>query len=156
MATGMPELLMGLSDEEARRLLGLGQPVHLLPHEQLFGLGASAESIYVIRRGRVVLTLPMQVAGLEEEMLVEERGEGQAVGWSALIPPYRFTLRASALLDTEVLALRRRALLEHFEACPAIGYRVLSNLAAVMGQRLQLFQTMWAREVQRAVQIQSA
>jgi CRP-like cAMP-binding protein len=151
----MPELLMGLPDEEARQLVALGRLLHLRPHEELFGLGVVAESIYVIRRGRVALTLPMQVGGREEDVLVEERGEGQAVGWSALIPPHRFTLRASALLDTEVLALGRHALLEHFESCPSTGYHVLSNLAAVMGQRLQLFQTMWVREVQRVVQLRS-
>jgi CRP-like cAMP-binding protein len=151
----MPELLMGLSDEEATRLVMLGRQLHLRPHEELFGLGVVAESIYVIRHGRVALTLPVQVGGREEDVLVEERGEGQAVGWSALIPPHRFTLRASALLDTEVLALRRQVLLEHFESCPSIGYRVLSNLAAVIGQRLQLFQTMWVREVQRVVQLGS-
>jgi len=78
------------------------------------------------------------------------------VGWSALIPPYRFTLTATAPLETEVLALSREALREHFEAHPALGYAVSLNLASVIGQRLQLFQTMWLRGMQRMVELRCA
>ena len=43
--------------------------------------------------------------GREEDVLIEEREAGQTLGWSALIPPHRFTLKATAPLDTDVLAL---------------------------------------------------
>ena len=52
---------------------------------------------------------------------MEERVPGQTVGWSALIPPYRFTLTATAPLETEVIALSREALRAHFAADPAVG-----------------------------------
>jgi hypothetical protein len=87
---------------------------------------------------------------------VEERVPGQTVGWSALIPPYRFTLTATAPLETEVLAFSRDALREHFAARPLTGYTVSNNLASVIGERLQLFQTMWVREIQRMVEARCA
>jgi hypothetical protein len=52
-----------------------------------------------------------------------------------------------------VLALGRAALLEHFAARPALGYAVALNVAAIVGQRLQVFQAMWLREIQRVVQM---
>jgi hypothetical protein len=78
------------------------------------------------------------------------------VGWSALIPPYHFTLSAAASLDTEVIALPQKALGEYMAAHPAVGCKIALNLAVVIGHRLQLFQTMWLREMERTVQAHSA
>ncbi len=150
------DLLNGLSEEDATRLLALAKRTTLTSGTELFHLGDDAESIYLIGRGRLRLTLPMQVRNQEEDVLVEERSAGQTVGWSAVIPPYRFTLTATAPLETEVLALSRGALLEHFAANPKAGYTVSMNLASVIGERLQTFQTMWVREIQRMVEARCA
>ena len=150
------DLLNGLSEEDAGRVLALAKRTILTSGAELFHLGDQSDNIYLISRGRLRLTLPMQVRNQEEDVLVEERAPGQTVGWSALIPPYRFTLTATAPLETEVLALSRQALSEHFAAWPNAGYAVSMNLASVIGERLQLFQTMWVREVQRMVEARCA
>ena len=150
------DLWNGLSDEEAGLLLALGKRTILTGGAELFHLGDPAEHIYVIARGRLRLTLPMQVRDHKQDFLVEERAPGQTVGWSALIPPYRFTLTATAPLETEVLAFSRDALREHFAARPLAGYTLSMNLASVIGERLQTFQTMWVREIQRMVEARCA
>ena len=150
------DLLKGLPPAEAERVLALGKRTLLTTGAELFHLGDAADSIYLIRRGRLRLTLPMQVRSREEDIMVEERSSGQTVGWSALIPPYRFTLTAAAPLETEVIALSREALNTYLAAHPDTGYAVLLNLASVIGQRLQLFQAMWLREVQRMVELRCA
>ena len=155
-ATVKADLLEGLTDEDGDRVLALGRRILLASGGELFHLGDQAESIYVILQGRLRLTLPMQVRNHEEDVMVEERAPGQTVGWSALIPPYRFTLTATAPLETEVLALSRDALNAHFAANPKIGHAVSMNLASVIGERLQLFQTMWVREIQRMVEARCA
>jgi CRP-like cAMP-binding protein len=156
MTTTQPDLLRGLADDEAALVMALGSRISLQSGGELFRLGAPAESVFVIERGRIALTLPIQVGGREENILVEERVTGQTVGWSGLIPPHRFTLGATAPLETEVVALPRAALLDYFAAHPAAGYLVTRNLAAVVGQRLQVFQAMWLREMQRVVALRSA
>jgi CRP-like cAMP-binding protein len=150
------DLLQGLEPAEAGRVLALGESRVLAPGEELFHLGDAAESIYVVVRGRLRLTLPMQVRSREEDVMVEERSAGQTIGWSALIPPYRFTLTAAAPLETEVLALRREVLEGYFAAHPGTGYAVSLNLSCVVGQRLQLFQAMWVRQMQRMVELRCA
>src|SRR5215471_17870895 len=142
------DLLTGLAQPEAERVLALGKHMLLTSGAELFHLGDIADSIYLVARGRIRLTLPMQVRSREEDVLVEERSSGQTVGWSALTPPYRFTLTATAPLETEVLALSRDVLMDHFAANPDVGYAATLNLASVIGQRLQLFQAMWLREMQ--------
>jgi CRP-like cAMP-binding protein len=145
------ELARGLSEEEESVLLALGTPLHVPSGGTLFRLGSDADHLYVIRRGRIALTLPMQVHGREEDVLVEERVPGQSFGWSALIPPHRFTLKATAPLETGLLAFPRDALLELFARRPSIAYQVTRNVASVIGHRLEVFQAMWLREMQRAV-----
>jgi len=150
------DLLNGLTGDDGGRVLALGKRILLTSGAELFHLGDQAESIYVIAQGRLRLTLPIQVRGQEQNVLVEERVPGQTVGWSALIPPYRFTLTATAPLETEVIALPRERLHQHFAQYPEAGYAVSLNLASVIGERLQLFQAMWVREVQRMVELRNA
>ena len=119
MPDSYPDLLKSMSAEDADAVLALGLRMTLLSGAVLFQLGAEADQLYVIDRGRVNLTLPMQVFGQEQDILVEERVAGQTLGWSALIPPHRFTLKATAQIDTELLGFPRGALLGHFPPIPA-------------------------------------
>ncbi len=156
MTSFAPDLLAHLPPDQAERIMALGTRIIVPSGTELFGLGAPATRIFVIERGRIRLTLPMQVRGAQEDVLVEERSPGQTVGWSALIPPYRFTLKATAPLDTDVIAFSREDLNRFLAANPETGYAVALNLAAVIGQRLQLFQAMWLREMQRVVELSCA
>jgi len=151
-----PDLLAGLAEEEAGRVLALGNRSTLSAGAVLFNLGDAADSLFVVERGRIALTLPMKVRGQQQDVLIEERGAGETLGWSALVPPHLFTLKAAALVESEVVALPRTALADHLAAHPAVGYLVARNVSAVVGQRLQLFQTMWLREMQRVVELSQA
>jgi CRP-like cAMP-binding protein len=150
------DLFKGLTPSEAECLLALGKRMVLTSGAELFHLGDTADSIFLVARGRIRLTLPMQVRSRDENVFVEERSSGQTVGWSALIPPHCFTLTASAAIETEVNALPREVLKAYFATHPETGYAVSLNLSTVIGQRLQLFQAMWLREVQRMVESRCA
>lgn len=150
------ELLLGVAPAHVQAITALGRALTLKTGDTLFRLGDRADSLFVIDRGRVALTLPMQIRDRDEDILIEERAPGQTVGWSAIIPPHRFTLTASALIETDVLALPSDALLEYFAMHPEVGYAVTRNIASVVGQRLQVFQAMWLREMQRVVKLSYA
>jgi CRP-like cAMP-binding protein len=156
MPKGLPDLLEGLSDAAAAEVMALGVRSTIKSGAPLFRLGSPADCIYLVERGCIALTLPMQIRGRTEDVLIEERQAGQTLGWSALIPPHRFTLNASAPVDAEVVALPRAALLTHFTKQPDAGYVVTRNVAEVIGQRLQIFQAMWLREMQRLIEMRSA
>lgn len=149
--TRRPDFLAGLDDRDAAAVAALGRPVRLAAGEVLFRLGADAASLYLIQSGQITLAMPMQIGGGEENVRIDERGPGQTVGWSTLIPPHRFTLTATATVDTELLAFPRRSLLDYFETHPQVGYAVSRNVAALVGERLQVFQAMWLREMQQIV-----
>jgi CRP-like cAMP-binding protein len=155
MASSEPDLLRGLNPQDADHVRSLGTRIRLTSGAVLFELGARADSVFVVERGRINLTLPMQLGGREQDVLVEERQPGDTLGWSGLIPPHRFTLKAMAPLESEVIALPRDALLTHLTAHPAVGFTVLRNLAAVIGERLHIVQAMWLREMQRVLELRS-
>jgi CRP-like cAMP-binding protein len=146
------DLLNGLSPAEEAQVTELGVRLTAAAGNVLFRLGEAADRVYLIVRGRISLTLPLKVGNGEEDVLIEERLAGETLGWSGLIPPHRFTLKATAAAECELLAFPRSALLAHFAAHPAIGLTVTRNLASVIGHRLEIFQTMWLREMQRTVE----
>ncbi len=151
------ELLNGLSSGEAEQVLALGTRLTVAGGTSLFHLGDPADRLFLVEGGRIRLTLPMRVRGQEQDIFVEESGPGQTVGWSAMIPPYRFTLAATAAIhEARLIELRRDAVLQYFAANPAAGQRIALNLSIVIGHRLQMFQTMWLREMQRTVEVRSA
>ena len=157
MTTTQPDLLAGLAGDGGRERPGARVAHSRSPRGAvLFHLGDAADSLFVVERGRIALTLPMQVRGSRRTSWSRSGPPGQTVGWSALIPPHRFTLKADGAVDTEVIALPRSALLEHFAAHPAVGYVVTRERGAVIGQRLQVFQAMWLREMQRVVELSQA
>ena len=146
-------ILIGLSAAEAAAVAALGTSTVLPAGQVLFELGAAADRVYQVTRGCINLTLPMQIRGENRDVLVEERTAGETLGWSGLVPPHRFTLKATATAETELVAFPRAALLEHFAANPTVGATVIRYVASVIGHRLQIFQAMWLREMQRSVDL---
>lgn len=153
MPAPQTDLMKGLSREEADKLMALGKPITIPAGGELFDVGSPADRVFQVVRGRVTLTLPMQVRGKQEDVLIEERLAGETLGWSGLIPPHRFTLKASAPVESELIAFPREALVAHFEGRPHVAFTVTRNVASVIGHRLQVFQTMWLREMQRVLEL---
>jgi CRP-like cAMP-binding protein len=142
------ELLRDLGAEASESVLSLSVPVDLRAGDVLFDLGTDADRLFIIRLGRVSLTLPMKLDGRAADLLIEEKLGGEVVGWSALIPPHRFTLKAAAATDTSLIAIPRDPLLALLAANPALGYALTRSVASIVGQRLQMFQAMWLRQMQ--------
>lgn len=143
-------LFENLDDEGRRRLSAMIKRRTLERDEYLFLLGDSATDFFVLVKGKVDLCLPMRLRGVLKDVSVESVAVGQALGWSALVKPYRFTLSARATEPSEVVCLARRDLLDLFEADLRIGYAFFTKISEVVGIRLLTFQALWMRELQRA------
>jgi len=145
------ELFAGLTAEEAVRVAHLGSERDLREGETVFRLGAEADTLFVVRDGRVDLAFPLVVLGEPNDVRFQSIGPGKMLAWSALVPPHRLTMSARAGTDCSLLAFPREPLLALLEAEPRIGFVAMSNLARVVGARLQETQALWVREVQRSV-----
>ena len=145
------ELFEGLSEEQRRRAGALGRERRAAAGEVLFRLGEQADLFFVVGRGQVDLTFPLQVMGEKKEARFRSLEPGRTIAWSALVPPHKLTMSARAATDVEMLAFDRREVLELFAAEPAIGLQVMSNLARVVAARFHELLALWGREVQRNV-----
>jgi CRP-like cAMP-binding protein len=114
--------------------------------------GEEARDLMILASGAIQLELPLTILGESRSIPFEAKTRGDVIGWSALVPPYRFTLSARVSGDASVLVLPRAELAALFEADPRLGFRVMKNLASIIGQRLHLTQEMWSREIQRSLQ----
>lgn len=145
------EPFRGLSEAQGRAVAALAGERRAAPGEALFQLGDRAEALFVIRRGRVDLTFPLQVMGERREIRFQSLEAGRALGWSALVPPHELTMSARATTEVELLVLPGAPLLALLAAQPAIGQVVMGNLAALVAVRFHELQGLWVRELQRKV-----
>ena len=119
--------------------------------EQVFVLNEPARDLLIVTSGEIHLELPMAILGQTRNVGFETKHPGDVVGWSALVPPYRFTLSARARGSATIAVLPAEKLLEDLEDHPRLGMKLMRNLASIVGERLHHTQKMWSRELQRSL-----
>ena len=124
----------GLDDSTVTMLVGCAANEHFRPDQYLFHEGEPADRFFVVRRGRVALDV--HVPG-QAEHVIDTVDEGDVVGWSWLIPPYRWFFDGRAVQDVSVIAFDATCLRGKCDQDPALGYAVMQRAAQVMYRRLQ-------------------
>jgi CRP-like cAMP-binding protein len=100
----------------------------------LFSDGAPAQSFHLVIDGRVAIELHSPGRGTQVIDTVEPC---ETVGWSWLVPPYRWVFNARAVTDVTAVTVDAQALRGLAEEDPAFGYALLQKVAAVMLDRMQ-------------------
>lgn len=124
----------GLDEAAMDLVVGCAQNVPFHAGEVLFRAGEPADTFYVIREGRVALDLHDPRRG---SLQVASVGAGEVVGWSWLVPPYRWMFDAWAVTPVRAVALDGACLRGKCESDPALGYALMQRVAHVMYERLQ-------------------
>jgi len=127
-------LLTGLPGDTVSHVAGCARNVAVGAGDLLLVEGEPADTLYLLRRGRV--TLEVRAPG-RRPMVVETLGPGSPVGWSWLFPPYRWQFDARATEPVGALAVDAVCLRSKAEADPAFGYELMKRFASVMLERLQ-------------------
>lgn len=118
----------------------LGRLARLPAGEVLIREGESADQLSIVLEGRIGLRMRVPERGQVTILTVEP---GDIVGWSAIVPPFRSTSTAVALVDSELALFDgealRAALAGDAELAAAL-YPVLMRAVArrLEGTRLQL------------------
>lgn len=123
----------GLDDSFMKFLSNSAQGVQLKADQVLFQQGKPADKFYLLRSGQVSIQVPALVGPTLELQVL---GEGEILGWSWLVPPYRWNFQARALEDSDLLEFDGSAILAHCEEDPKFGYELFKRFAALMSQRL--------------------
>lgn len=123
----------GLGPDELALMAGCAANVHHRPGEYLFHEGDPADTFYVVRRGRIAIETRLPTGSV----VLDAAQDGDVVGWSWLIPPYRWTFDARATDETSAIAFDGACLRGKCLDDPALGYALLQRVVGVMSARLQ-------------------
>lgn len=136
LAEYLPEhpFFAGLDRPAMDLVVGCAQNVHFRPGDTLFRTGDAADTFYVIRHGRVCLDIHDPERGA---LTIASLESGDVVGWSWLVPPYRWMFDARAVDQVSTVALDGACLRGKCEDDPALGYALMQRVARVMYDRLQ-------------------
>jgi CRP/FNR family cyclic AMP-dependent transcriptional regulator len=128
-------LFAGLEAEALKQIAMLSDEVSYQRGERLFHQDESAEALYMVLDGSVGLMVNLDEAG-EHHAELSTHTVGEVIGWSALTPPYKYTLGALAKSDATLARLDGPKLRSMLEADPATGYRFMQNMLQAIGGRL--------------------
>jgi CRP-like cAMP-binding protein len=123
-----------LSAAELGQVCATATPVRFATRQRVFAEGEHAEGCWLIHSGRVALDVFVPGRGL---VVVQTLGPGDVLGWSWLVPPYRWHFGASAVEPTEAVRLDTGQLRTLAETDAAFGYVLATTLFSAMLQRLQ-------------------
>jgi CRP/FNR family transcriptional regulator, cyclic AMP receptor protein len=124
----------GLDESALTLIAGCAVNVHFRPGQHLFHEGEPADTFYVIRRGRVALEVH---APAGPPVVVDSAHAEDVVGWSWLVPPYRWQFDARATEETSAIAFDGACLRGKCEQDPAVGYALLQRVVRIMSSRIQ-------------------
>lgn len=104
------------------------------PGQYLFQEGGDANQFYLLRHGRVALELEVPGRG---PLTFQTVSEGEIVGVSWLIPPYRWAYDARALDLVRAIAMDATCLRGKCDDDPALGYDMMKRFLPILVDRLQ-------------------
>jgi len=124
----------GMQDEYLKLLAGCASNVRFNAGEFVLREGEEAHQFYLIRHGKVALEVFAPERG---SITIQTLGEGEVLGWSWLVPPYRWRFDARAIELTRAIALDGKCLREKSEKDCCLGYELLKRFSQVMVEHLQ-------------------
>jgi CRP-like cAMP-binding protein len=125
--------LNGLSEPLRLRLASNVRPFSKNASEYLAREGEPAKVFYLIQSGRVGIGTYLGERG---SVPIQTVGPGEVVGWSWLLPPFRWQFDARAMDTVQGLLLDADWLREQCEHDHELGYHLLKQLVATISSRL--------------------
>lgn len=127
-------LLKDLKESHIETLVGCAQNVRFAAGDFLFHEGDEATRFYFVRSGRVALEIHVPGRGAVQIATV---GEGGVLGWSWLVPPYRWQSDGRAVEPSRALVLDGVCLREKCDRDHELGYEIMKRLLHLAHRELE-------------------
>ena len=93
-----------------------------------------ADKFFLVREGMAAIDIPISESKI---ITIQTVGSGDIVGWSWLIPPYKYRFNCRIVEDIRAIVLDGKCLREKCEKNHDLGYELLKRLTVVFTQRLE-------------------
>ena len=127
----------GLDESHRKLVCGCAKNVRFEAGQYLFREGQPTDQFCLLRAGRVALEIS---APGRKPMVFQTLPEGEVVGVSWLIPPYRWTYDARAIEQVRAIAMDAKCLRDKSEADHDFGYVMMKRFVPVLVERLHATQ----------------
>jgi CRP/FNR family cyclic AMP-dependent transcriptional regulator len=123
----------GLPDSDIALLTGCASNVRFQPGDRIAREGDPAERFFLIREGQVSLEIPAPQGGA---IRIQTLDAGEVVGYSWLMPPYRWQFDVTAVTEVRALALNGQCLRGKCDDDPRLGYELMKRFSRIIASRL--------------------
>jgi CRP-like cAMP-binding protein len=124
----------GLDPRYIKLIAGCAAEVTFKAGDFVFREGDSATHFWLIRQGKVSLEIFAPGRG---PVMIETLGDGDVMGWSWIVTPYKKQYDARALELTRALVFDAMCIRAKCDEEPKLGYELYRRFSQIIGQRLQ-------------------
>lgn len=124
----------GLSEEYLAFITGCAKNVRFAPNQFLFQEGEVADRFFLVRRGLISLEIFVPGHG---PVSIQTVTEHEIIGWSWMVPPFRWRYTARALEMTRAVEFDAICMRAKCEEDHDLGYALMLRFAGIISQRLQ-------------------
>lgn len=124
----------GLEKRHIQFIVGCAKNMRFPEDEVIFREGDPADHFYFVREGLVAIELMVPQRGFTTLQTV---GAGDVVGWSWLLPPYRWHFAARATQPTRALTFDAKCLRAKCEEDHDLGYELYKRFSRIIAERLE-------------------
>ncbi len=124
----------GLSDWQLERLAMHAQRSMFHAGNRVFREADEADRMWLIVTGRVAIITDVPGRG---EVVIDTLGPGAVLGWSWLVPPYRWRFSATAIETTLTVELDGSSVRELCHNDLGLGFQLALGVIRVVTDRLQ-------------------
>ncbi len=123
----------GMNQSQIETIAGCASNARFETGQYLFREGEEANQFYILRKGRIAIEA---ASPTRDPIVIHTYGDGEILGWSWLVPPYRWRFSGKALELTRVLMLDGKCLRGKCERDHDLGYELLKRFADILASRL--------------------
>lgn len=124
----------GMEAQYVQLITGCAKNVHFAEGEFIFRAGEAADYFYLIREGEVAVQFAIPNKGART---VRTLGDGEVMGWSWLLAPYRWHFDARVRRPTLALAFDGKCLRAKCEEDHDLGYAIYTRFTQLVVDSLQ-------------------
>jgi CRP-like cAMP-binding protein len=128
----------GFDEGDLKKLSGVASEESFRAGVQVYKRGDPAKKLYLVEEGKFVMLMEsyMGTAKPPMQVTVDIVTKGDAMGWSAVVEPYAYTLGALCIDNSKAIAFDAEKLRELLIQDGALGLNFMQATARVIAARL--------------------
>ncbi len=135
------EAFRSLTDNEIEKIAEMASTHKIEKDQRLFKEGEAAADLWVLAGGKIDLRFELPARETTKAQTISTLAEKSILGWSSLIPPYKYKLSAyCASGECELVRINGKQLIDYLKENPEPGYRVMTAMISVVGNRFENLQ----------------